>query len=153
MGKRSGLGKFVFGMAVGAGIALLFAPQEGSKTRAQVKQKFDDLLERAKQIEVEEVKNSIENKIAEIQEDLADLDAEKVLAFAKDRAVVIGKKCDELVKVAAKKASPIVKATAEEARLTTISVLENTIAKLEKNSSKPTPKATTPKKKTTTKKK
>jgi len=154
MGKRSGLGKFLFGMAVGAGIALLFAPQEGSKTRAQLKQKFDDLLEKVKEIELEEVKNSIEDKITEIKEDLAELDGEKVLAFAKDKAEVIGNKCDELVKIAAKKATPVVKATAEEARISTIAVLKATIEKLEKSESKPAPKKpTTAKKKPTTKKK
>ena len=34
MSKNKGLGKFVLGAAVGAGLGVLFAPKKGSETRA-----------------------------------------------------------------------------------------------------------------------
>lgn len=132
MGKRKGMGKFLTGAAIGAGIALLFAPQEGSKTRKQLKIKIDEFAKKVKAIDAGEVKESIEKKIAEIRADLKDLDKEKVLEYAKLKANQIAKKSDELVKLAVKKGTPVVKKTANELRLKTIDVLEETITKLEK---------------------
>ena len=143
MGKK-GFGKFLTGMALGAGIALLFAPQEGSKTRKQLKIKLDEFAKKVKAIDPGEVKDNIEKKIAEIKEDLKDLDKEKVLEFAKVKANQIAKKSDELVKLAVKKGTPVVKKAANDLRIKTIAVLEETIKKLEKadpaNKSKSTKK-------------
>ena len=130
MGKK-GKGKFLVGAAVGAGIALLFAPQEGSKTRKQLKIKLDEFAKKVKAIKPGELKENIENKIAEIKADLKDLDKEQVMEYAKLKANNIRKKCDEVVKLAIKKGTPIVKKTAEELRVKTIAVLEETVTKLE----------------------
>ena len=43
MSKKSGMGKFILGAGIGAGLALLFAPQEGSKTRKELKDKLAEL--------------------------------------------------------------------------------------------------------------
>ena len=59
MSKKGGIGKFILGAGIGAGIALLFAPQEGSKTRKELKIKIDELLEKAKQIDVDDVKADV----------------------------------------------------------------------------------------------
>ena len=37
--KKSGLGKFIAGVAIGTGIGVLFAPKKGSETRAELKAK------------------------------------------------------------------------------------------------------------------
>ena len=75
--KKSSFGKFVLGATIGAGIGLLFAPKTGKETRAELKAKFDELVKKTKEIEVDEVKENILNKIEEIQEELKDLDKEK----------------------------------------------------------------------------
>jgi gas vesicle protein len=38
-GEGSGIGTFLLGAAIGAGIALLFAPQSGAETRADIKRR------------------------------------------------------------------------------------------------------------------
>lgn len=155
MGKNgSGIGKFIAGAAIGAGLALLFAPQDGKTTRKQLKEKFAELAEKVKNIDPEDVKDKIQNKIEEIKNDLADLDGEKVLAIAKDKATKIAKKCDELYTLAKKKATPVIQKAVEDVRISTIKVLNSTVAKLE--AAAPEVKKTTAKKtpaKKTTKKK
>ena len=66
--KKSGVGKFLLGAAVGAGLGILFAPQKGSDTRKMLKEKMDELIKKAKNIDVEEVKDNIQLKISEIQD-------------------------------------------------------------------------------------
>ena len=131
-GKKSGFGKFLLGAAIGATLGILFAPQEGKKTRAQLKKKLDELIEKAKEIDIVEVKETIERKIKEIKEELAELDAEKALSLAKEKAKAIKEKCDELVKIAIEKGTPVLEKAANEAREATIKVLKGTLAKLEK---------------------
>lgn len=60
--KKNGLGKFLCGAAVGAGLGLLFAPKTGKETRADLKKKFDEVLEQVKSIKAEDVKESIVKK-------------------------------------------------------------------------------------------
>ena len=81
--RGSGIGKFVLGAAIGAGLGILFAPKKGSETRAELKAKIDDLVEQAKQIDVEEVKAEFLNKVDDLKEELADLDREKAIDIAK----------------------------------------------------------------------
>ena len=51
MSKKKGFGTLLFGAALGAGLGLLFAPKKGSETRKEVKEKLDDLLDQAKNID------------------------------------------------------------------------------------------------------
>ena len=86
MTKKKGFGKFAVGALVGAGLGVLFARKKGSETRKELKEKFADLVSKAKDLDVEEVKVNIENKIEEIKAELEDLDKEKVLKIAKKKA-------------------------------------------------------------------
>ena len=85
----NGLGKFLAGAAIGVGLGILFAPKAGAETRKELKEKMDDLVKKVKELDVEEVKANFLNKIEEIKEELADLDKEKVISIARERAEVI----------------------------------------------------------------
>ena len=100
MSKKKGLGKLLIGAGIGAGLGLLFAPKKGSETRRDLKKKMDELVERARGIDAQDVKENIEVKIAEIKAELADLDKEKVLKIAKKKANQIQDAAEELVSYA-----------------------------------------------------
>lgn len=129
--KKSGLGKFLAGAAIGAGLGILFAPKKGSETRAELKAKIEDLVKQIKKIDLEEVKEEFEVKLENLKAELADLDKEKVLEIAKKKAVDLKEKAQDLVELAIEKGTPILRDMAEEVRLKTIDVTKEVLKKLE----------------------
>lgn len=134
--KKSGFGKFLAGAAVGAGIGILFAPRKGSETRAQLKVKINELIAQIKDIDIKEVKEEFNCKVEEIKSGLADLDKEKVLEIAKEKAARLKDKAQELVDLAIEKGTPVLRDAAEEVRLKAIDVTKDVLKKLEKGEKK-----------------
>ncbi len=128
--KKGGLGKFLVGAGIGVGLGILFAPKSGKETRKELKQKLDDLIEKAKNIDIQDVKITIENKVKEIKEDLANLDKETVKEKIKEQAKKIKMKVDDLVDYAVKKGTPVVQAAARDVKESTIKALESITSKL-----------------------
>ncbi len=52
-----GIGTFLGGLAVGAGLGLLFAPDKGENTRKMLAKKLEELVKKSKEIDVEELKD------------------------------------------------------------------------------------------------
>lgn len=129
--KKSGLGKFLAGAAIGAGLGILFAPKKGSETRAELKAKIEDLVKQIKKIDLAEVKEEFEVKLENLKAELADLDREKVLEIAKKKALELKDKAQDLVDLAIEKGTPILRDMAEEVRLKTIDVTKEVLKKLE----------------------
>lgn len=132
MSKNNGLGKFVLGAAVGAGLGVLFAPKKGSETRAELKVKLNELAEKAKNLKANDVKIYIEDKIDEIKLSLEELDKEKVLEYAKEKADLINKKTDELVKYVIEKGTPVMEKTATAIKEKASLVIKDVLKRLEK---------------------
>ena len=63
--SKKGLGKFVAGAAVGAGLGILFAPKKGTEIRKELKEKIDDLLDKIKSLDKEDIQKEFEQKINE----------------------------------------------------------------------------------------
>ena len=132
MSKKKGFGKLLAGMAIGAGLGVLFAPKSGEETRKELKQKIDELINKAKELDKDEVKETIESKIALIQNELADLDKEKVLKIAKKKAKDIQDMANELVDYAVEKGTPVLESAADSVRKKAITVTKQVLKKLEK---------------------
>ena len=131
--KKSNIGKFVLGLGIGAGIGILFAPKSGKETQKELKSKLNELTEKAKELDVEEVKDSILEKVDEIKATIQDLDKEKVKELAIDQATVLKEKTDELLELTKEKATPIINAIAKEVRNSAIVVTKEILKKLESN--------------------
>ena len=132
MSKKKGCGKFLFGAALGAGLGLLFAPKKGSDMREDLKKQLDKLLNQIKDIDTEEVKKEFDKRVNEIKDDLNDLDKEKVLDLAKEKALVLKDKAEDLVDLAVEKGTPVLQKAAEELRIKAIAVTKDVLKKLEK---------------------
>lgn len=131
MSKKSGWGAFALGALVGGTLGVLFAPKSGKETRKELKEKLDDLLEKAKDIDVAEVKEKIVAKTQEIIDDLKDLDGEKVKDIAHRKMALLKVKCEELVELAKEKGTPVVEKASKEVKKKTLAVLKDVEKKLE----------------------
>ena len=131
--KKKGLGKFLVGAGIGATLGVLFAPKKGSETRKELKIKIDELIEKLKNVDADEVKEAIETKIFEIKSELEDLDKEKVLKIAKKKANQIKDMAEELVNYAVEKGTPVLEDAAIAVKEKAIQVTREVLKKLEGN--------------------
>ena len=94
---------FLLGAAVGLGLGFLFAPKSGKETREDLSNLIKDLIEKAKQIDVEEVKNAIIVKTKELENTIRDLDKETAKQLIIDKTNDVKIKAQELVDLAIEK--------------------------------------------------
>lgn len=132
MGKAKKIGLFVAGAAVGAGLGVLLAPKSGKETRKDLKNKLDELIEQAKNIDVDEVRKKFTAKVEEIKVELADMDKEKALGIAKEKGEQAKVKAQELVELAKEKGTPALRKTAESVLEGVIKISKDALKKMEK---------------------
>ena len=128
---KKGTGKFLVGAGIGAGLALLFTTQKGEEIRKDLADKFNELINKAKELDSQEVKENITKKVEEIKSDLKDLDKEKVKEIAVKKGNQIKKKTGELVEYTKEKGTPVVEKAAKSAKKKAASVTKEVLKKLE----------------------
>lgn len=128
MSKKS---NFLLGAGLGLGLGFLLAPKSGKETRQDLANMFNDLYEKAKDIDVEEVKNAIIVKTKELENTIKDLDKETAKQLIIDKSNEVKIKAQELVDLAVEKGTPVVEETAKKVKKKTAELLKNTAEKLE----------------------
>ena len=136
MTKKKGLGRFICGAVLGAGLGVLFAPKKGSETRKQLIAKIEELMAKVKDTDLGEIKANLEMRLDEIKKQLDDLDKEKVLKIAKEKVIQLKNKTGELVELVIEKGTPILKKIDEEVKEKTILAAHEVIKRLEKKGKK-----------------
>jgi gas vesicle protein len=133
--SKKGLGKFVSGAAVGAGLALLFAPKKGSETRKDIKEKSASAINKVKNTDIDEVKNALNKKLNDLKTELDNLDKETAIDIIKEKGNLILKKADELIDAAKEKSMPVIEKSTKEIKNKVSEVLRNTADKIDDNKS------------------
>lgn len=131
MSKKNGVGKFLLGAGIGAGLAMLFTKNNGKENREQLKKKADELIIKVKNVDAQEVKESIESKVHQIMDDIKDLDKEQVLKIAKKKAADIKAKSEDLVEYVIEKGTPVLEKSACLVKEKAIVVTKEILKKLE----------------------
>lgn len=99
--RGSGLGWFVVGAALGAGLALLFAPASGEETRRRIRREAGKLKERAEDAiddlsyEYDRVREDVEEKVDEVKEKVTGA-ARSLVDEARSRKSSVSAARDEL---------------------------------------------------------
>lgn len=131
MSKKGRLGSLLVGLGIGAGLGILFAPKKGSETREDIKNKFNEIMQKIKEIDVNEVKEDLTEKIENIKKELEDLDKEKVLKIAKQKSEEINKELEKLYNDVKVKASEKASLVVDDLRKYAIKTTKNILKKLE----------------------
>lgn len=131
--EKHGLGKFIAGAMIGAGMGVLFAPKKGSETRKELKKKTDELVDTIKHLDKDEIKEKLNAKVKELKQDLENLNKETALELIKEKGSLLMKKADELMDLAKEKSAPVIEKAAKDVKDKTVVVLKKAIDKLEDN--------------------
>ncbi len=155
--NQSKFGHFLTGALIGVGLGVLLAPKAGTETRENLRKSFKDLTDTIKNIDIERTKIDFLQRLSNIQEELAKLNANEAVKEIQAKSLMIEKECDELVKESQKEELPSVEKAALEMKQKTKALADEMIEKIEKEnnveSSKEKPQKKVQKTKRTNKKK
>lgn len=70
-------GKFIAGIGIGTVVGMLFAPKKGSELRGNLKEKSQELYDKAQNMTKEDVKTLVNNTIEEIKLAIDEFDMEE----------------------------------------------------------------------------
>ncbi len=90
------IGKFIAGIGVGTVIGMLLAPKKGSELREELKEKSQELYDKAQNMTKEDVETLINNTIEEIKLAIDEFDIEEFKDTTGNKLSVVKGKLEEL---------------------------------------------------------
>ena len=90
------LGKFIAGVGIGAVIVMLCAPKKGSELRGELKEKSQDLYDKAQNMTKDDVESLINNTIEEIKLAIDEFDVDEFKDTAGEKLGDIKTKLEQL---------------------------------------------------------
>lgn len=130
--KGKGLFGLLAGIGIGVGAGMLLAPKSGEELRKDLTKKLNELLDKAKEIDVNEVADDFKDKVQDLKKQIEDLDKEKALAIAKDKGEALKVKANELLELAKEKGTPVLEKVAAKVKEQAIQVTKEVLNKLQK---------------------
>ena len=129
--SRRGLGDLLLGVGIGLGIGLLVSPNTGEENRRILMNKGSELIDKAKNVDLNEVKDNLVDEFNKLKETVQDMDMEKAKKFAAKKGEELKDKADELLALAKAKAEPKVEKTVKDLKRNLSDFLQNLSDKLE----------------------
>lgn len=90
------VGKFLAGVGIGTLVGMLFAPKKGSELRRDIKDKSQELYDKAQNMTKEDVEALINNTIEEIKLTIEEFDVEEFKETTSDKLTQLKAKLEEL---------------------------------------------------------
>ena len=112
--SKNGLGKFIVGACIGVGIGLLVASKSGKETREDIKNKFRELEDKFRELDLSELKDGALEKLDALKEKISDIDSDKVADFTKKKIAEIKNGLADLTNSVKKKSAPVIKKIVDE---------------------------------------
>lgn len=137
---------FLTGALVGAGLGILLAPKEGSETRKELKNSFKELIDTIKEIDVEQTKSVLFEKVESLKNELNKIDPEEAKEILFDKKELVEKKCDELITESKEQGATVVLKAAQKVKDKTSNLITEVLEEINENE-EPVKKADSKKKK------
>ena len=131
--KKRTIISFLAGTAVGAALGLAFAPKSGKETRKDIAEKAKKLKNKAKEIDLDDIREFVVEKSADIEEKLSKLSKEKVLKNAKSLANTIKKDVSNLCNSIKDISEDVMQESVEKLKTKAEKTIEKVLSKLKED--------------------
>ena len=128
---KGGLKNLLIGVGIGAAAAALLTPKNGEENRKALKKKTDEIINKAKKVDYEALKEKLYDEFYELKDAVADMDKDKALEYAKTKGAEIEAQADKLIAEAVKAGKPKIEKSLAELKKKLAAELKDLSKKLE----------------------
>ncbi|MCR4581594.1 MAG: YtxH domain-containing protein [Bacilli bacterium] len=129
--SRPGIGTFLLGLGIGVGVGMLISPNTGEENRKIVKEKAEELANKIKDIDLNEVKDNLVKSYDKLKKELQEMDVEKAKKIAAKKINELTEKANQLLAAAKEKADPVIEEETKKIKKNLSNLLNTWADKLE----------------------
>ena len=128
--SKKGFGKLLAGLGIGFSLGMLVSPKSGKENREALKKGAKKVADKVKNIDLDELKETLVNEYDKLVEQLKDMDMEKAKKIAAKKGRELTDKANELIELAKEKSAPVVEKAAKQVKKNLADLLASTAEKL-----------------------